>query len=233
MAGGVDMNMRRALKTYPVEMLPRERMSRLGPGALSEAELLAILLGSGFRDCTALELAQILLKEGGMTFITQSTVEELEHFRGVGAAKACQIKAAVELGKRISSLSQIDRPTIHTPQDAALLVMGEMSHLDREQFRVINLNTRNQVLAVDIVSIGSLISSPVHPREVFKMPLKRSAASLILCHNHPSGDTKPSEADLNVTLRLKEAGKILGIEVLDHLIIGYNNFLSMKETGCF
>jgi DNA repair protein RadC len=205
----------------------------LGSGALSDTELLAILLGSGFRDCTALELAQTLLQEGGMAFIAQSTVEELERFRGVGAAKACQIKAAVEVGKRISSTCLVNRPMVHTPQDAALLVMGEMSHLDREQFRVVNLNTRNQVLAVDIVSIGSLTSSPVHPREVFKMPLKRSAASVILCHNHPSGDTKPSEADINVTLRLKEAGKILGIEVLDHLIIGYNNFLSMKEHGCF
>jgi DNA repair protein RadC len=139
----------------------------------------------------------------------------------------------VELGKRILASDPEETPTVRTPQEAARLLLGEMSYLDREQFRVMNLNARNQVLAVDIVSIGSLSSSPVHPREVFKLSLKRSAASVILFHNHPSGDTNPSGADVEVTRRLKEAGKILGIEVLDHLIIGYNNFLSMKESGFF
>jgi DNA repair protein RadC len=231
MAGGFDMS---PLKDYPVEMRPREKMIRLGSGALSDSELLAILIGSGSAAQSALELAQELLKEGGMRFLAQAGVEDLtEDFLGMGKAKACQIKAAVELGKRISAADLAGNPVVRTPQEAAKLVLGDMSHLDREQFRVMNLNTRNQVLAVDIVSIGSLNSSPVHPREVFKMPLKRSAASVILFHNHPSGDTKPSDADVEVTLRLREAGKILGIEVLDHLIIGYNIFLSMKENGFF
>jgi DNA repair protein RadC len=222
------------LKDYPVEMRPREKMIRMGSGALSDSELLAILIGSGTAEQSALDLAQELLKEGGMRFLAQACVEDLMvGFLGVGKAKACQIKAAVELGKRISASNLAESPVVRTPQEAARLVLDEMSHLDREQFRVMNLNTRSQVLAVDIVSIGSLSSSPVHPREVFKMSLKRSAASVILFHNHPSGDTKPSEADVNVTLRLREAGKILGIEVLDHLIIGYNTFLSMKENGFF
>jgi DNA repair protein RadC len=234
MAGGFAMSPHRVLKDYPVEMRPREKMVRLGSGALSDSELLAILIGTGSSEQSALELAQTLLKEGGMRFLAQAGVEDLtEDFTGMGRAKACQIKAAVELGKRISASDLADSPVIHTPQEAAGLVLGEMSHLDREQFRVMNLNSRNQVLAVDIVSIGSLTSSPVHPREVFKTPLKRSAASVILFHNHPSGDTNPSSADVDVTVRLKEAGKILGIEVLDHLIIGYNKFLSMKENGFF
>jgi DNA repair protein RadC len=228
------MSLHRALKDYPLELRPREKMMRLGSGALSDSELLAVLIGSGTATQSALDLAQELLKEGGMKFLAEAGVEDLTgSISGVGKVKACQINAAVELGKRISASCLTDSPVIRSPQEAARLVMGDMSHLDREQFRVMSLNARNQFLAMDIVSIGSLTSSPVHPREVFKMPLKRSAASVLLLHNHPSGDTKPSEADANVTLRLKEAGKILGIEVLDHLIIGYNNFLSMKESGFF
>jgi DNA repair protein RadC len=228
------MSLDRPLKDTPVEIHPREKMMRLGSGALSDPELVSVLIGSGSVKQSALELAQALLKGGGMRFLAQAGVEELvEDFSGMGRAKACQITAAVELGKRISTSGLAERPIIRTPKEAADLVLGEMSHLDREQFRVMTFNTRNQVLAVDIVSIGSLASSPVHPREVFKMALKRSAASVILFHNHPSGDTKPSDADVEVTKRLKEAGKILGIEVLDHIIIGYNTFLSMKESGYF
>ena len=227
------MNMPRLLKDYPIEMRPREKMLQQGAGALSDTEVVAILLGSGTRNHSALELAQTLLMEGGMAFIAQASVEDLNRFHGVGVAKACQITAALELGKRVSASNMANRPVIRSPQDAAHLVMGDMSHLDREQFRVMNLNTKNQVIAMDTVSIGSLISSPVHPREVFKMPLKRSAASVILFHNHPSGDTQPSTADIEVTSRLKDAGEILGIDVLDHIIIGYNQFLSMKEGGYF
>ena len=227
------MSDHRGLKDYPPEMRPREKMLLQGSGALYDSEVVAILLGSGTRGHSALNLAQELLLEGGMTFIAQASLEDLSRFHGVGMAKACQIKAAVELGKRMSASALASRPVIRAPHDAAHLVMGDMSHLDREQFKVMTLNTRNQALALDLVSIGSLVSSPVHPREVFKMPLKRSAANVILFHNHPSGDTEPSAADIEATRRLKEAGDILGIEVLDHLIIGCNMFLSMKESGYF
>jgi DNA repair protein RadC len=210
-------------KRDSAKIRPKEKMMRLGSDSLSDSELLNVLIGSD-------GVVQELVNWGGIRFLAQACVEELmDEFPRIGKTKACQIKAAMELGKRIMASHLAEKPVVRTPGEAANLVLGEMSCLDREQCRVMNLNARNQVLAVDIVSIGSLTSSPVHPREVFKMPLKRSAASIILFHNHPSGDTKPSSADVEVTLRLKEAGGILGIEVMDHLIIGCNTFLSMKE----
>lgn len=220
-----------AIKDYPEEMRPREKLMVLGPEALSDQELLAILLRTGTKEKSALDLAQDLLKCGGLTFLTQVGTEELSLHKGIGLAKAAQLKAAVELSRRLARQSLGPRPVINTPRDAAQLVMGEMAYLDREHFKVINLNTKNQVMVIDTVSVGSLNASLVHPREVFKLPLKRSAASLILVHNHPSGDTRPSQEDLNITRRLHEAGSLLGIEIVDHLIIGQNNYLSMKEKG--
>ena len=222
-----------SIKNYPEEARPREKMLAMGAEALSDQELLAILLRTGTRDKSALDLAQDLLSTGGITTLTQLTLEELGQRKGIGLAKAAQLKAAVELGKRLSKQRLGPKPAIRNPQDAAQFVMNEMMYLDREHFRVINLNTKNQILAVDTVSIGSLDASLVHPREVFKLPIKRSAASLILVHNHPSGDTSPSREDIEVTKRLVEAGRLLGINILDHLIIGHNNFLSMKEKEYF
>lgn len=224
-------NKRLSLKDYPVETRPREKLLMLGAESLSDQELLAILLRTGTRNMSALDLAEDILKEGGLTSLAQSSVEELRQARGMGLAKAAQLMAAVEISKRLARQSLGPKPVVRHPHDAAKLVMGEMAYLDREHFKVINLNTKNQVMVIDTVSVGSLNTSVVHPREVFKLPLKRSAASLILVHNHPSGDTTPSKEDLEITRRLSEAGSLLGVNIIDHLIIGRNNFLSMKEKG--
>ena len=222
-----------SIKEYPVEIRPREKLLNMGAEALSDQELLAILLRTGTSKRSALDLAQEILKQGGLSGLARAGMEELKLHKGIGLAKAAQLHAAVELSKRLARQSMGPLPVIKTPQDAANLVLSEMSYLDREHFKVINLNTKNQVIAIDTVSVGSLNSSPVHPREVFKLPIKRSAAHLILVHNHPSGDTTPSGDDIAITKRLCQAGSLLGLEVLDHLIIGLNKFVSMKEKGYF
>ena len=206
-------------------------MLAFGAQALSNAELLAILLRTGNPQETALEVAQRLLSQpGGLRYLAEASLEELKGQRGIGLAKAAQIKAAIELGRRLAAFRP-ERPVIKGPADAAHLLMDEMRYLDREHFRTISLNTKNRVLAIDNVAVGSLNSSYVHPREVFKGPVRRSAAAVILVHNHPSGDPAPSLEDIQVTRRLVEAGKVLGIEVLDHLILGDGSFVSMKEKG--
>lgn len=206
-------------------------MLAFGAQALSNAELLAILLRTGNPQETALEVAQRLLSQpGGLRYLAEASLEELKGQKGIGLAKAAQIKAAIELGRRLAAFRP-ERPVIKGPADAAHLLMDEMRYLDREHFRTISLNTKNRVLAIDNVAVGSLNSSYVHPREVFKGPVRRSAAAVILVHNHPSGDPAPSLEDIQVTRRLVEAGKVLGIEVLDHLILGDGSFVSMKEKG--
>jgi len=221
----------RTIKDLPEDLRPRERMLAFGAQALSNAELLAILLRTGNPQETALEVAQRLLSQpGGLRYLAEASLEELKGQRGIGLAKAAQIKAAIELGRRLAAFRP-ERPVIKGPADAAHLLMDEMRYLDREHFRTISLNTKNRVLAIDNVAVGSLNSSYVHPREVFKGPVRRSAAAVILVHNHPSGDPAPSLEDIQVTRRLVEAGKVLGIEVLDHLILGDGSFVSMKEKG--
>lgn len=219
------------IKKMPEDLRPRERMLAVGAQALSNAELLAILLRTGTPQETALEMAQRLLSQpGGLRYLAEASLEELKEQRGIGLAKAAQIKAAIELGRRLS-VYIANRPVIQHPGDVASLLMDEMRYLDREHFRTICLNTKNRVLAIDNVAVGSLNASLVHPREVFKGPVKRSAAAIILVHNHPSGDPSPSLEDIQVTRRLVEAGRLLGIEVLDHLILGDGFFISMKEKG--
>lgn len=221
------------IKQYPEELRPREKLLQYGPEALSDQELLAILLRTGTKDRSALELAHELLLSGGFVNLTQISMEELKSFKGMGLAKSAQIKAALEIGRRLARQKMGPRPVIRTPEDVANILMGEMNFLDREHFKVLNLNTKNQVIGIDDVSVGSLNASLVHPREVFKQAIKRSAAWLILAHNHPSGNLQPSKEDEMLTKRLYDAGKLLGIEVLDHLIFGQNSYLSMKEKGYF
>lgn len=218
------------LKELPPDSRPRERLLARGAVYLSDAELLAILLRTGSQGQTAVELAASLLSAGGgLRALVEYSAEELAAFKGVGMAKATQIKAAVELGRRVSSLSPEERPVIRCPEDVVQLVREEMRFLDRENFRVLCLNTKNQVVSSDLVSVGSLNASLVHPREVFKLAVSRSAAALILVHNHPSGDPQPSKEDLEVTRRLVQAGQLLGIEVLDHVIIGGCEYVSLRE----
>lgn len=220
------------IKDMPTSQRPRERLIREGPGALSDPELMAILLHTGSSEKTAVELAtEVLIRFSGLKNLIQAGVEELSAIRGIGPAKAAQLKAALEIGRRVASLSAGDRPTVKVPQDAALLVMEEMRHLDREHFCALLLNTKHQVVAKETISIGTLNSSLVHPRELFKVAIKRSASAVILVHNHPSGDPTPSREDREITQRLRDAGAIIGIEVLDHIIIGDNKFISFRDRG--
>lgn len=223
------------IKDIPQEERPRERLLRYGAQVLSDAELLAVLIRTGTRSESALVLAQRILKgdggKNGLTYVIDATVEELSKIKGIGTAKAVQIKAAVELGRRISSYSGRQQVTITSPLDVKDLLMEEMRFLEKEHFKAILLNTKNHVISIEDISIGSLNSSIVHPREVFKPAIKRSSASVILVHNHPSGDPTPSREDIEVTSRLVNAGNVLGIAVLDHVIIGNNSILSLKEQG--
>lgn len=228
----VSLSYRPTMKDLPEDARPRERLLKEGAGALSEIDLLAILLATGSRGATALELAsQMMAQFRSLHLLQDASVEELSGVKGVGPAKAATVKAALELARRLSQFSGPPRPVIKTPDDAAALVMEEMRHFDREHFRALLLNTRNQVIGTDKVSVGTLNSSTVHPRELFRNAIKRSAASVILVHNHPSGDPTPSREDIDITRRLIEAGKIIGIDVLDHIIIGDNKFTSLKAKG--
>lgn len=172
----------------------------------------------------------LLARPGGLRALVNSPVEELAALPGIGLAKACAVRAALELGRRLSA-EPGSRPSIKGPADVASLLMEDMRYLEKEQFRVLMLNTKNQVLAVEIVSLGDLTSAIVHPREVFKEAVRRAAAAVILAHNHPSGDPSPSREDFDVTKRVTDAGKILGIEVLDHIVIGDNRYTSLREHG--
>ena len=221
---------RLTLKEYPLELRPRERLYQLGVQALSDRELLALMLATGTKGATALEVAETILAQNqGLKGLVGLSIEELAKFSGVGQAKAARILAAIEIGKRISLSGGELKPIIRSPEDVSNLVMEEMRHYDREYFKILMLNTKNHVINIDTVSIGNLNSSLVHPRELFKSAIKRSAAAVILVHNHPSGDPTPSREDVNITKRLVEAGNILGIEVLDHIVIGDKVFVSMKE----
>lgn len=225
------MNYRR-LKDLPQDLKPRERLYQFGPEALSNREILAILLRTGSKGENVLELAERMLTEaGGLSGLARLSVYELEQAHGMGPAKAAQVKAALELGRRSVSTDPLTRPVINSPADVADMVMEEMRNLDREHFRIMLLNTKNNVLGISHVSVGSLNSSIVHPRECFKEAIRRNANTIILLHNHPSGDPTPSREDIDITRRLAEGGKILGIEVLDHVIIGDKKYVSLKEQG--
>ena len=218
------------IKDLPQEERPRERMREYGADKLSNSELLAIILRTGFKDETVIHLAErILYQAGGLRFLPEYTLEELQQIKGMGLAKSVQIKAALELGRRIAASLKPANNVFTSPQDVAAFLKEEMRYYKKEYFKIILLNTKNQVISVDDISVGSLNSSIVHPREIFNPSVKKSAATLILVHNHPSGDPSPSREDLEVTKRLVEGGKILGIKILDHIVIGENSYFSFKE----
>ncbi|MEW6173642.1 MAG: DNA repair protein RadC [Bacillota bacterium] len=212
----------------PEAARPRERLWREGPGALTETELLAIILRTGSQAGSALDLAGYLLGSlGGLLGLSRASLEELSAVTGIGPAKAAQVAAALEFGRRFSD-SAGARTVITTPHDASRLLMARMRHLDREEFRVILLDTKNHVIQIETVAVGTLNSTGVQPREVFKNAIRRSAAAIILAHNHPSGDPTPSREDVALTQRLIQAGELVGIEILDHIIIGDNRYISLK-----
>jgi DNA repair protein RadC len=232
-AAPVERN-RLAIRDLPLAERPRERLLHYGAEALSTSELLAILLRTGTPSESALGLAErIVATFGGLREVATATIAQFGKVKGVGPVKAVEIKAAIELGKRLHALSPETRPAIRTPADVASLVMSELRHETREHLKAILLDTKNQVLRIVTVSVGSLNESIVHPRELFHEAIRHSAAAVIVVHNHPSGDPAPSAEDIAVTRRLREAGQILGIELLDHVVLGDGRWVSLKEQGAF
>jgi len=217
----------------PVSERPRERLARLGPGALSNAELLAILLRSGIVGMNAVQLAQeILVQTGGLSGLLHRTAyAELCQRRGVGPAKAAQLKAAIEVGRRMAVASPEERPAIQSPEDAAGLLPYEMAAFEQEHLRVLLLDTRNRLVRTIEVYQGSLNTSLIRIGEVFRDAVRYHAAAIIVAHNHPSGDPTPSPEDVSVTKAIVEAGRLLDIEVLDHLVIGRGRYVSLKAQG--
>ncbi|HSJ55915.1 MAG TPA: DNA repair protein RadC [Anaerolineae bacterium] len=211
---------------------PRERLLEYGVNAVSNAELLAIILRVGTRDENAVVVAQNLLRRyGTLAAIAQASTEELAEARGVGPAKVAQLKAALELGRRMLAETPDMKPQIRSPADAANLVMSEMCWLDKEHLRTILLDTKNRVVAKPTVYQGSLNTSLIRVGELFREAIRANCAAMIVVHNHPSGDPTPSPEDVAVTRQIAEAGKLLDVEVLDHLIIGQQRFVSLKERG--
>ena len=211
---------------------PRERLAALGPQALSNAELIAILLRVGVPGENAVQVGQRLLQKfGGIGGLHRAPFNELCNQHGIAEAKAAQIKAAIELGRRLTLESPEERPAINSPADAAALVQYEMSALEQEHLRVLLLDRRNRVLEVVEIYRGSVNSSQVRVGEVFKEAIRKNASGVIIVHNHPSGDPTPSPDDVAVTRAIVQAGKLLDVEVLDHLVIGQGRWVSLKERG--
>jgi DNA repair protein RadC len=219
----------------PISERPRERLQKFGIEALSAQEILALILGRGVAGESVMVTAQRLLSQfGNLKGIASASVEELSQVKGIGIAKASQIKAAFELANRVEGFSEAgSKPLVKSPDDVVGLVRGRLKGKKKEHFLALLLDTRNQLIKVAEVSVGSLDGSIVHPREVFKEAISATAASVVFAHNHPSGDPTASEDDIGLTKRLAEAGEIVGIDVLDHIIIGDKNYLSLKREGLF
>ncbi len=211
---------------------PRERLQRVGAEAVSTAELLAIVLRTGNPGENVVRLAERLLVQfRSLPGLSRATVAELTVVKGIGPAKAVEIKAALEIGRRLLASAPEERPRVSSPGDAANLLMSEMMFLEQEHLRLILLDTRNRVLSMPTLYVGSLNSSVVRVGELFRAAIRENAAALIVAHNHPSGDPSPSPEDVNVTRQLVRAGKLLDIDVLDHIVIGQQRFVSLKERG--
>ncbi len=220
------------MKDLPKEEQPRERLILLGVDHLSNREILAILLRTGIKNASAMSIAdELMVQFGSLRGISQASFHEMTKIRGIGPAKACDIIVGFELAKRLSRPGVALQESVSKPKDAAALIYEELRFLDKEHFVILMLNTKHKLIGKKIISIGHLNSSLVHPRELFKEIIRHSSAAVILAHNHPSGDPTPSEDDIAVTRRLVEAGQILGIHVLDHLIVGDNSYVSFKELG--
>lgn len=218
------------IKEFPENERPREKLIKYGEKNLSDAELLAIILRTGSKNHTAISLAHQIIKDHkqGIRYLYNATVEEISSIKGIGVAKATQIKAAIELGRRLSMESLI-KFSIKSPLDVVDYLMEEMRYSMEENFNVVLLDTKNKVISVENITKGIVNASLVHPREVFKVAIRKNSTSMILAHNHPSGDPTPSKEDKSITKRLVETGRIVGIQVLDHIIIGDGNYLSFKE----
>ena len=217
----------------PLNERPVEKLLQFGVESLSNEELLAILLITGTKGENVIALSKRLLIElDGLDGLLNVSFEEASKIKGIKKVKACQIIAMMELFNRFKTLkSQKENLKISSPKDVSTLLINEMSNFKQEVFKLILLNTKNIIIGTKDVFKGTLNSSIVHPREVFKEAVQRGSANIIVCHNHPSGDPNPSKEDIDITLRLKECGNIMGIGLLDHIIIGNNKYVSLKEKG--
>jgi DNA repair protein RadC len=226
------MPLPRAINRWPKADRPRERLLRDGPGVLSDAELLAVVLGTGHRigGATAVDLARELLGERGLPALAEGGASGLVAVAGVGEAKAARVAAALELGRR-AGRSRPERPQLRTPADVVSAAADLLHGADRERLVVLSADTKHRLLGCDVVSVGTLDGSPAHPREVFKPAIRRSAAAIALVHNHPSGDPTPSPEDRAVTRRMRDAGKLLGIPLLDHVVVGDTRYVSLRAEG--
>jgi len=219
----------------PLGERPRERLFKLGSEALSAQEILALILGRGIKGESVMVTSQKLLSRfGNLKGVADASVEELTQTKGIGPAKAAQIKAALELSKRLETdVGEKPQPVLKSPEDVAALMRGKLKGKKKEHFLVLCLDTRNRLINHKLVSIGSLDTSIVHPREVFKEAVSSSAASVIFVHNHPSGDPEPSKEDVELTKRLVKGGEIIGIDVLDHIIVCDKSYSSLKAKNLF
>ena len=222
---------KKSVKHWPEDERPRERLMAHGPSALSEAQLLAIIIRNGRAGHTAVDLGRNLLERfGSLAGIEQAAIKEICEVKGIGKAKAAEIKAAIELGRRYQKPS-LTGASFCSSHDVAAYYRPRMKDLKQETFRCALLDTKNKIIREEVVSIGSLSASIVHPRDSFKAAIRESAAAVIFIHNHPSGDVKPSQEDILLTKRLVQAGDVLGIQVLDHIIIGNGSHFSFKDNG--
>ena len=220
------------LRDMPVAERPRERLIQVGPRAVSTTELLAITIRTGVGGENVLRLAERLLSHfSGLSGVARASIAELQVVNGIGPAKAVEIKAALELGRRLLAAAPEERPRVTSPADAANLLMSEMMLLEQEHLRLVLLDTRNHVLQTPTIYKGSLNTSVIRVGELFRAAIKENAAAMIVVHNHPSGDPSPSPEDVHVTRQIVQAGKLLDIELLDHIVIGHQRYVSLKERG--
>lgn len=219
-----------SLREMPADDRPREKLVKFGPGALTDSELLAILLRVGVTGENVVSLSQRLLREhGGLTGLSRVPLAELCELRGMGEAKAAQLKAALEIGRRLLLAEPDQRLQVRSPGDLANPLILEMAGLEQENLKVITLDNKNRVLKMLTAYVGTINSSQVRVAEIFREAIRQNAVSIIVAHNHPSGDPTPSSEDVAVTTELIEAGKLLGIDLLDHLVIGHQRFVSLRE----
>jgi DNA repair protein RadC len=216
----------------PLAERPRERLKSLGAEALSAQELLALIIGRGVPGKSAISIAQDLIgRFGNIRAVSNATIEELSSVRGVGLAKAAQISAAFELGRRQDIEPDVGRYSIKDPETLVKVIRKGIKEKAKEHFKLVLLNTRHKIIGISTISVGTLNASLVHPREVFREALAHSACAMILVHNHPSDDLNPSDDDLAMTRRLVDAGRLMGVEVLDHIIITRTGYASFKQRG--
>lgn len=221
-----------AVRELPPEERPRERLAKLGPEALKDAELIAVIIRSGTRDMGAVALAEKVIREfKDLRGVARASIEELKAVKGFGEVKAIEIKAALELGKRLAAHTADLRPKISSAEDVSRLLMIPFKDCEIEVFKALLMNPKNEVIKIADVSRGSLDASVALPREVFRQAVRDGAVSVIVCHNHPSGDPEPSRADIALTHRLKESGEMIGITLLDHVVFGDGRYVSLKERN--